>query len=71
MKRLFYVKDTKTGKRSECSPDFNNKEEAKVFRDNLNSGDSARYVISRGVDHIGNHGHTVPRMRRQPKTTKV
>lgn len=60
MKRLFVVKH---GRNAEY---FSNKMTAKAYRDNL-GGVEAGVHISKGPDHIGNHGHSVPRMRRQPK----
>ena len=55
MKRLFSIKDTKTGKIN--AQDFPNKMEAKARRDKLNGGgwdeDGAmhRYVVVLGPDH--------------------
>lgn len=62
---------------------FENKQDAKAWRDILNEsekknfkpgvwenlppGRKKEYCVSKGPDHIGNHGHNVPRMRRQPK----
>lgn len=46
---------------------FGNKQDAKKLRDYDNTTYGKGSYIARGVDHIGKHGHTIPRMRRQPK----
>jgi hypothetical protein len=72
MKRLFCVKNSK-GKKIPLSTFgyvyegvyTDSKEHAKAVRDEV-GGVEKGFHISRGPDHIGKHGHTVPRMRRQP-----
>jgi len=75
MERLFCVKDSKSkkvdlitltgapykhGKYVDC------KKHAKWCRDEF-GGVEKGFRVSRGPDHIGKHGHTIPRMRRQPQ----
>jgi len=64
MKRLFVVKDSKGKVVSKDS--FDDKMRAKAFRDLL-GGIEHGYYVSRGKDHIGVHGNSLCRMRRQPK----
>lgn len=65
MKELFVVKNSANKVCAICS----NKMDAKTERDLL-GGVDAGFRVSRGKDHIGNHGHSVPVMRRQPKIIK-
>ena len=51
MKRLFQVNDTF----------FDNKQEAKEYRDTAPAGKT--WTVSKGPDHMGNHGRRVPSTR--------
>lgn len=49
---------------------FGCKQDAKDLRDHCNKHYiNDPYTVSRGPDHIGGHGHSVARMRLQPKRT--
>lgn len=68
MKRLFIVISNKTNKalltpNSKDPQHFCNKMVAKASRDMLEGS----WRVAKGPDHMGNHGHSLPRMRRQPK----
>lgn len=53
MKRLFQVN----------GQHFGNKVDAKKARGERNANGNYTHTISKGPDHIGNHGHSVPSTR--------
>lgn len=67
MKRLFCVKNGRGNiiDNPKGGQYFDDKMEAKAFRNSL--VEYPPYTVSRGPDHIGPRGHTVKRMRLQPK----
>ena len=60
MKRLF-----------ECNNQyFESKSLAKAARGDRNEAGNYKYKVSKGPDHIGNHGKTVPATRRRKSSTR-
>lgn len=61
MKRLFVIKNSqgKLLKEEHGVLYFDNKMKAKETRDLYNKVGVNQYFISKGPDHIGNHGHKI------------